>query len=106
MIFEDGFIYLQFFALEKDEDGDIIIPENSNDQLVEYLTYHLKRKALESVWISDDDAVQNKIQWMMQQEKDAELKAMSAAKIDSVSGYGWWETIQKRNRLRNNIYNF
>lgn len=104
--FEEGFIYLQFFALEKDEDGDIIIPENSNDQLVEYLTYHLKRKALESVWISDDDAVQNKIQWMMQQEKDAELKAMSAAKIDSVSGYGWWETIQKRNRLRNNIYNF
>ena len=104
--FEEGFIYLQFFALEKYEDGDIIIPENSNDQLVEYLTYHLKRKALESVWISDDDAVQNKIQWMMQQEKDAELKAMSAAKIDSVSGYGWWETIQKRNRLRNNIYNF
>ena len=43
---------------------------------------------------------------MMQQEKDAELKAMSAAKIESVSGYGWWETIQKRNRLRNNIYNF
>ena len=44
--FEEGFIYLQFFALEKDEDGDIIIPENSNDQLVEYITYHLKSRPL------------------------------------------------------------
>ena len=76
----------------------------SNDQLVEYLTYHLKRKALEAVWISDDDSVQTKIQWMLSQEKDAELKAMSAAKIESVSGHGWWETIKNRNRLRNSIY--
>lgn len=102
--FKEGFIYLQFFGLEKDEEGEIIIPELSNDQLVEYLTYHLKRKALESVWISDDDSVQNKIQMMLQMENDAKLKAMSAAKIDSVSGYGWWDTIQKRNRLRNSIY--
>ena len=102
--FQDGFIYLQFFALEKNNEGEIIIPELSNDQLVEYLTYHLKRKALEAVWISDDDSVQTKIQWMLSQEKDAELKAMSAAKIESVSGHGWWETIKNRNRLRNSIY--
>src|SRR3989304_4352906 len=46
--FSEGFIYLQFFALEKDEEGEIVIPELSTDQLVEYLTYHLKRKALEA----------------------------------------------------------
>lgn len=103
--FSEGFIYLQYFGLEKDEEGEIIIPELSNDQLVEYITYHLKRKSLESIWISDDDSVQNKIQFMMQLENDAKLKAMSAAKIESVSGYGWWETIQRRNKLRNNIYN-
>lgn len=38
-------------------------------------------------------------------ENDARLKAMSAAKIESISGYGWWETIRKRNRLRNDIFN-
>lgn len=102
--FDNGFVYLQFFALDKNEDGEIVIPENSNDQLVEYITYHLKRKALESVWISDDDSVQNKIQWLLQQEREAELKALSAAKIESVSGYGWWKTIKDRNRLRNSIY--
>lgn len=102
--FTDGYIYLQFFTLEKDDEGETVVPELSNDQLVEYLTYHLKRKSLEAVWISDDDAVQNKIQWMLQQERDAYLKAMSAAKIESISGYGWWDTIQKRNRLRNAIY--
>lgn len=102
--FTEGYIYLQFYALEKDEEGEIIVPELSNDQLVEYLTYHLKRKALESIWISDDDSIQNKIQFMRQMEEDARLKAMSAAKIESISGYGWWSTIQNRNRLRNNIY--
>jgi hypothetical protein len=103
--FSDGFIYIQYFALETDEQGDIIIPELSNDQLSEYIMYHLKRKALESVWIVDDEAVQGKIQWMLQMENDARLKAMSAAKIESISGYGWWETIRKRNRLRNDIFN-
>jgi len=102
--FSEGFIYLQFFALEKDEEGEIIIPELSTDQLVEYLTYHLKRKALEAIWISDDDTIQNKIQWMLQLENDAKLKAMSDAKMESISGYGWWNTIQKRNKLRNSIY--
>lgn len=102
--FSEGFIYLQFFALEKDEEGEIIIPELSTDQLVEYITYHLKRKALEAIWISDDDTIQNKIQWMLQLENDAKLKAMSDAKMDSISGYGWWNTIQKRNKLRNSIY--
>lgn len=102
--FSEGYIYLQFFTLEKNEEGETVIPELSNDQLAEYLTYHLKRKSLEAVWISDDDAVQNKIQWMMQQENEAHLKAMSAAKIESVSGYGWWNTIQKRNKLRNAVY--
>jgi hypothetical protein len=102
--FTEGFIYLQFYALEKDDNGDIIIPELSNDQLAEYITYHLKRKSLESIWISDDDSVQNKIQFLKQMEEDARLKAMSAAKIESVSGYGWWNTIQNRNKRRNEIY--
>jgi hypothetical protein len=102
--FEKGFIYIQYFSLPTDDSGEIEIPQLSNDKLYEYLSYTLKRRALEMLWMGEDENVANKIQYLLGMERETKMQAMSTAKAESVSGYGWWAGIKRRNTLRNSIY--
>lgn len=45
--FNEGDIYMQYYGLPLDEDGNIDIPESKNGHLEEYLEYRLKRKIAE-----------------------------------------------------------
>ena len=103
--FKEGFIYIQYFSLPTNDDGEIEVPELSNNKLAEYLQYTLKRRALEMIWMGEDENVANKVQYLLGMERESKMQAMSAAKIDSITGYGWWSTIKRRNTLRHSIYN-
>ena len=54
--FNEGDIYLQYYGLPLDEEGNIDIPESKNGHLEEYLEYRVKRKAAERL-IANNDAV-------------------------------------------------
>lgn len=54
--FNEGDIYLQYYGLPLDENGDIDIPESKNGHVEEYLEYRVKRKAAERL-IGNNDAV-------------------------------------------------
>lgn len=103
--FNKGFIYIQYYGLQTNEEGDILIPDMSSSRVYEYLMYHCKRRILENIWQNgDEDNLQNKIQYMLQMERDAFSVAMTEAKFSTVSGYGWWKSIKKNNQLRTRIY--
>lgn len=53
--FNEGDIYLQYYGLPLDTDGNVDIPETMNGDLEEYLEYRLKRKISERL-IGNNDA--------------------------------------------------
>lgn len=54
--FKEGSIYLQYYGLPTDEEGEIDIPDTANGHLDTYLEYFLKRRTAERL-IGNNDAV-------------------------------------------------
>jgi len=54
--FKEGNIYMKYYGLPLDEEGDIEIPDSPNGHLETYLEYYLKRRAAEDL-ISNNDAI-------------------------------------------------
>lgn len=53
--FPEGIVYMQFYGLEKDKDGVLLIPETPKGRLGTYLKAYLKKKVLEEVITNGDD---------------------------------------------------
>jgi hypothetical protein len=53
--FKEGHIYMQYYGLQKEEDGTVSIPESPNGHIETYIEYHLKSKLAERL-ISNNDA--------------------------------------------------
>lgn len=93
--FKEGHIYIQYYGLPKNEDGEIVV-SSPNSHLEEYLEYLAIRKTLQNIMLSSDADVSNKIQYFLQMERESHSNAMTESKFNSLG-----ENYDKRMRDRN-----
>lgn len=96
--FNDGFIWLWYKGLPCDEKGDLLIPRTSKDKLKNYILYFAVVRALERLWLTEDDVnIANKLQYF----KRLSDEYFYAAKSESVNkGLKNWATkITNANRI-------
>lgn len=94
--FNEGYIYMQYYGLPVDEDGNIEIPDTPNGHLETYLEYHLKRRLAERLMGNNDaQGLQNLYQVYSQQESIALKNASTELKMSKLKP----STFQKMKRL-------
>ena len=83
--FNEGYIYMQYYGLPTDEEGNIEIPETPNGHLETYLEYFLKRRLAERL-MGNNDAVglQNLYQIYAQNEGVALRNASTELKMSKL----------------------
>ena len=100
--FKEGYVYLQYYGIPTDEEGDLYIPDVRS--LEEYLIAYCKRKTLETLWLNDDDVnLVNKLSYMKQEERELFGLAMTQTKFEALSK-NWDEKIKRKNRIDMNKY--
>jgi hypothetical protein len=97
--FNEGDIYIQYYGLPVDEEGNIDIPETGNGNLEEYLEYRLKRKLSERL-IGNNEAqgLQNLYGSFSQQERIALKNASNELKMRSITPESM-KRLKRLNRL-------
>jgi hypothetical protein len=94
--FNAGHIYMQYYGLPVDEDGNIEIPETKNGHLEVYLEYHLKRRLAERLMGNNDaQGLANLYQVYERQESIALRNASTELKMSKLKP----STFQKMKRL-------
>lgn len=84
--FNEGDIYMQFYGLPVDENGDIDIPDTKNGHLETYLEYHLKRRITERLMgNSDAKSLANLYGIYSQHEQIALKNASNELKMKSIT---------------------
>ncbi len=99
--FEKGHIYIKYYGLPTDSEGNIDIPDSKNGHLHEYIELHLKRKLMERL-ITNIDAqpgLANMYQVIVRQEEIALRNAANELKMTKISPRSLSNKIQKINRL-------
>jgi hypothetical protein len=80
--FNSGYIYMIYYGLPSDEDGNIEIPETPNGHLETYLEYFLKRRLTERLMGNNDSlGIQNLYQIYKQEETIALKNASTELKM-------------------------
>lgn len=104
--FSTGFICLYFKGLRVDDETEaIVLPEDPNARLYEFLVYSGKAKVFEMLWSNDDDPnVQTKLQYFNQKMEQARTSASAQVRFESVSGKTWWHNLKQRQRRRTRIF--
>ena len=75
--FNEGYIYMQYYGLPTDEDGNIEIPETKNGHLETYLEYFLKRRLAERLMGNNDAQGLQSLYQVYKQEETVALKNAS-----------------------------
>ena len=83
--FKEGDIYMQYYGLPVDENGNIDIPETKNGHLETYLEYYLKRRIAERL-LGNNDALglSNMYSVYKREEQVALRKASSELKLTNI----------------------
>jgi hypothetical protein len=98
--FNEGSIYLQYYGLPIDEDGNIDIPESKNGHLEEYLEYRVKRKVAERLLGNNDAAgLANLYKVFAQQEQVALKNASNELKMTRIQPKETMRRWKRLNRL-------
>lgn len=100
--FNKGFICIWFQGLRVDENtDDIILPEDPNARIYEFLIYSGKAKVFEGLWNNDDDPnVIQKLQYNKAEAEKARTAASAQVRFNSVTGGDWWKNIKNKRRRR------
>lgn len=100
--FSKGFICIWFQGLRVDDETDnIILPEDPNARIYEFLMYSGKAKVFELLWNNDDDPnVTQKLQYNKAEAEKARTSASAQARMSSVTGKDWWRHIKNKQRRR------
>lgn len=94
--FPSGTVYLQYYGLEKEEDGTLIIPDTPRGKLVEWLQSHLKRRIIEDIFTNGDDpSAGTLLQYWSQKEqmefneaiRDAKFKTLTPDSYKKLAAY-------------------
>lgn len=99
--FETGSIYMKYYGLPTDEEGNIDIPDSKNGHLLEYVELNLKRKLIERL-IANNDAqggLSSMYQVFAQQEQVALRNAANELKMAKLTPRTLKRRIQTLNRL-------
>jgi len=72
--FNEGHIYMQFYGLPVDEEGNIEIPDTPNGHLETYLEYYLKRRLAERLMGNNDSQGLEKLYQVYAQQESIALK--------------------------------
>lgn len=93
--FEEGYLYVQYYALPTDDNGVPLIPSSKNGRLETYLEYHIKSKILEDAWLSKDTKdVVNLMQYFKQEERI--YLSQAKADVSPTSLKDFWNAISVR----------
>lgn len=98
--FKNGVVYIEYYGLPEDEDGDLIIMDAGSGELVEFLEVYLTRKYLKTLWIGGGEDLRARIQELRSEERELKSNAMADLKAVGITGKGWYKSV-KRNNLRN-----
>lgn len=100
--FSKGFICIWFQGLRVEEEtDDIILPEDPNARLYEFLMYSGKAKVFELMWNNDDDLnVVQKMQYNKVEAEKARTAASTQVRFSTVTGADWWKNIKNKQRRR------
>lgn len=103
--FSRGQIYVQYYGLDTDEDGEIIIPDIMH--LDKYLEYYCKARISENM-IANGRNPQALLQLLPFFKAEAEKefgKAMTAAKMSTIADGSWVAKSRIQNRRQMNRFN-
>lgn len=103
--FNEGYIYLQFYGLPVDEEGNIEVPESANGHLETYIEYYLKRRLAE-VLMGNNDAqgLANLYSIFAQQEQINLRKASNELKMKNINLKRLGARINRLNKLESLQY--
>jgi len=103
--FETGHIFLKFYGLPMNEDGEVDIPITANERLEEYIELHLQRKVIERLLINNDAqaGLANLYQVIVQQERIALRNASNNLKMSILTPHAL-KGLRTRGRLETRQY--
>ncbi len=104
--FKEGQIYLQYNALPTDEDGEIIIPEITTNDLLEYIKVYVKAEIAETLILNNANAqgLKEMLPLWLQKLPYLKASAMRECRFGNLSK-GWESEFAKQNRRNISIYN-
>ena len=97
--FKEGYIYLQYYGLPTDEDGDLYIPDTQHRRVEEYLMYYCKKRIMEHV-VANGDASGNDLTMLQYFSTEADKAfglAMTEAKFEGL-GKDWASRVRNATR--------
>jgi hypothetical protein len=102
--FKEGDIYMQYYGLPVDENGNIDIPETKNGHLETYLEYYLKRRIAERLLGNNDALGLSNMYSVYKREEQVSLrKASSELKLTNIRP-SFSKRIKRLNRLESLQY--
>lgn len=102
--FNEGDIYMQYYGLPLDQNGNIDIPESKNGHIEEYLEYRLKRKIAERLIANNDAVGLQSMYSVYKQEETISLKnASNELKMRSITPESM-KRLKRLNRLESLQY--
>jgi len=104
--FKEGQIYLQYNSLPTDEDGDLIIPEISTNDLLEYVKVYVKSEIAESLIVNNQNAqgLKEMLPLWLQKLPSLKASALRECKFGSLNK-GWESKFAIQNRRKISIFN-
>lgn len=97
--FSKGQIYIQYYALPSDENGEIVIPEYTTGDIYNYIENYVKIRIAEDLITNNLNPTGIQQLYPVWKEQDRQLKAaaLKEAKFKG-AGKNWNQRLKKRNR--------
>jgi len=76
--FDSGSIYMQYYGLPADEDGNMVIPNTYNGHLETFLEYYVKERLIERLLTNGDNASLSNMYGLVSQKRAVALKNASS----------------------------
>lgn len=103
--FSKGFICIWYQGLMVDELEQIVIPEDPNARIYEFLLNSGKAYVFELLWANNDDPnVGQKLQYYNQKKEAVRTEASYQVRFKSVSGDNWWNGLKNKQTKRTRIF--
>lgn len=97
--FDEGYIYMQYYGLPMDEDGELTIPVTQHRRIEEYLMSYCKWRIFENIVTNGDasDVEMQMLQYYERQKNDNFALAMTEAKFEGL-GKDWASRVRNATR--------
>lgn len=97
--FEEGSLYIQYYGMELDEDGMMIIPDGAMGEIAKYVDIYLNKKLIEKIVKNkEDDNSITLFKYYVDLERDQRFRAVSASKFERLTP-GSFMKLKEKNRV-------